>query len=99
MNSWVFRRCLSLSLLAVVLAPAIVRADGVVTFWGSGGDAPGYFDLPVGVATDAAGNVYVVDLDTDRIQKFTNDGVFIMDWHLGSGGANPKAVAVDDGYV
>ena len=44
MNSWLFRCWVSLTLLALVLAPAGVRADGWVTMWGSGGDFPGYFD-------------------------------------------------------
>jgi tripartite motif-containing protein 71 len=36
---------------------------------------------------DAAGNVYVSDTGNDRIQKFTNDGVFLMKW--GSYGSGP----------
>ena len=99
MNSRVFRRWIALTLLAVALAPATVRADGWVTMWGSGGDLPGYFDLPVGIATDVDGNVYVVDRNTDRVQKFTNDGVFIMQWHLPDTPATPYAVAVEGGYV
>jgi streptogramin lyase len=99
MHPRALRRWFALTLLALALVPATVHADGWVTMWGSGGEDPGYFDLPVGVATDPAGNVYVVDLDSDRIQKFTNDGVFITLWHLGSTGADPKGIAVDDGYV
>lgn len=50
--------------------------------WGSLGSEPGEFYSPRGVATDAAGNVYVADMFNDRIQKFTGDGEF-----LGSAGA------------
>jgi len=40
----------------------------------------GQFLEPVGVATDAAGNVYVSDFRADRVQKFTADGQFILKW-------------------
>ena len=99
MTAGVFRRWIALTLLALALAPTTARADGWVTMWGSGGHFPGYFDLTVGIATDVDGNVYVVDRNSDRVQKFTNDGVFIVEWHLPGPATIPIAVAVDDGYV
>lgn len=41
--------------------------------WGSRGTGDGQFRVPHGVAVDAAGNVYVVDGDNDRIQVFSPD--------------------------
>ena len=37
--------------------------------WGTSGSANGYFNYPIGIATDASGNVYVGD-NNSRIQKF-----------------------------
>lgn len=38
--------------------------------WGETGTAPGQFESPIGIAADASGNVYVVDHDNDRVEKF-----------------------------
>ena len=59
-----------------------ITSDGqVTTFAGSGNpgdkDAKGtnaQFDLPFGVAVDAAGNVYVADRRNHKIRKITPDG-------------------------
>ena len=54
--------------------------------WGTAGSGNGQFKLPLGIAVDAAGNVYVADAGNDRIQKFTSDGVFLNAWGtFGSG--------------
>jgi DNA-binding beta-propeller fold protein YncE len=44
--------------------------------WGSHGTGQGQFDLPLSVATDARGSVYVADRGNRRIQVFDNEGVF-----------------------
>ena len=60
---------------------------------------PWYFALPVGVAVDRSGSVFVADTGNARIQKFTSDGQFMMKW--GSYGGEPGefdrpcSVAVD----
>jgi DNA-binding beta-propeller fold protein YncE len=56
-----------------------------VRAWGGRplGDVPpadGQFLEPVGVALDAAGNVYVSDFRADQVQKFTADGQFLTKW-------------------
>ena len=63
------------------------------------GSANGEFDLPRGVATDAASNVYVADTTNNRIQKFDSSGTFLAKW--GSPGSVagqfdfPQGVATD----
>src|SRR3954453_1097177 len=62
--------------LALIL-PATASADlSLVTQWGSGGTGNGQFQVPNGVAADAAGNVYVVDGNGDRVEKFDSNGTF-----------------------
>ena len=38
------------------------------------------FQSPTGVALDGQGNLYVIDHDHDRIQKFDRDGKFVLMW-------------------
>ena len=40
----------------------------------------GEFSSPFGIATDSSGNVYVADTDNNRIQKFTSNGTYILEW-------------------
>lgn len=73
-----------------------------VTAWGSTGDGNGQFELPNGIATDALGNVYV--LEWDRVQKFTSNGQFVTKWGTqGDGNGQFEAasgITVDaKGYV
>src|SRR5580693_3935044 len=44
--------------------------------WGERGKAPGQFNTPHSIATDAKGNVYVADRGNHRIQVFDSDGNF-----------------------
>ena len=68
--------------------------------WGSEGSGNGQFDHPSGLILDGDSNVYVVDVDNDRIQKFTSAGDFLTTW--GSEGLSadgefnaPLGIAVD----
>jgi len=53
---------------------------------GTPGALGGEMNLPAGVATDAAGNVYVADSDNNRIQKFDSFGNFQRAWGKGVNG-------------
>lgn len=52
--------------------------------WGRAGNTfgtgDGEFDYPHGVAVDAAGDVYVVDTENHRVQKFSKTGTFKTKW-------------------
>lgn len=37
---------------------------------------------PTGIATDNAGNVYVVDDEDDKVKKFTTNGTFVTEWDI-----------------
>ncbi len=55
-----------------------VAPDGRwILTWGSRGSAPGQFNTPHSIATDAEGRVYVADRSNRRIQVFDGNGTFI----------------------
>ena len=65
---------------------------------------PGTFALPVGVAVDKDGNVYVTDTFNDRVEIFDADGGFISTFGKNGDGPQdferPKGIAVDcDGHI
>jgi DNA-binding beta-propeller fold protein YncE len=69
--------------------------------WGTPGSGQGQFAYPLGVAVDAAGDVYVSDMGNHRIVKYTSEGVWITQWGTeGSGDRqfkDPGRIAVDAG--
>ena len=72
--------------------------------WGAKGSADGEFDFLSGVAVGPDGNVYVLDTNNNRIQKFTSEGQFVSKWgSVGEGDGeffSPMGVAVgSDGSV
>jgi len=94
-------------LLAVLSGPAFAWSPPVLmTKWGSQGSAPGQFANVAWPACSAGGNVYVSDFGNNRIQVFTNNGIFLTQWGTfgtGNGQFNePMQIAVDgngDVYV
>ncbi len=62
---------------------------------GNTGTQGGEFNNPSGVAVDSSGNLYVVEVDHNRVQKFNNSGSF--EWMMGSGvngGSGPEICTV-----
>ncbi len=47
---------------------------------GAVGGGGGELNFPTGIATDAAGNVFVADNGNQRVQEFTSDGGFVKTW-------------------
>ena len=57
----------------------------VILSFGSFGAGNGQFDNPGGVATDLSGNIYVGDINNNRVQKFDSSGNWILNI-VGNGG-------------
>jgi YD repeat-containing protein len=59
------------------------------TKFGSAGTGAGQFDVPVGMAVDASGNIWVADSINNRIEKFSSTGSFIetLGWGVSNGEA------------
>jgi len=75
-------------------------AGNFVTQWGERvGKGDGEFSLPTGIATDWNGNVYVDDFRNKRIQKFDNDGNYLMQWPTDRAGSPGSTVVDKDGNV
>ena len=71
------------------------------TIGGKRGQGPGEFGLVRDVAQDSQGNYYVAEMgENDRIQKFSPDGQFLLQWggHGSEPGrlARPESLAVDE---
>ncbi|MDP6350031.1 MAG: hypothetical protein QF573_02115 [Chloroflexota bacterium] len=63
--------------------------------WGSPGTAAGQFTRPIGIDTDPSGDVYVGDIMTGMIQRFTGQGVLVARWG-GRGTAIGKFTMLQD---
>jgi hypothetical protein len=68
---------------------------------GQRGNGPGQFNWVTDVAQDSAGNYYVSEYgELDRIQKFTSDGQFLLQWGEHGDGpgqfVRPQSLAIDE---
>ena len=51
--------------------------DGSYAFaFGESGSTPGKFDSPTDIVADAKGNLYISDLENNRVNVYSNDGIF-----------------------
>jgi len=86
-------------LVSLAAAIAVLASISFVTKWGTSGSANGQFLTPTGVAVDISGNVYVVEGNGNRVQKFDGNGAFIFKFGSpGSSGGEfvtPTGIAVD----
>ncbi|HRI16079.1 MAG TPA: 6-bladed beta-propeller, partial [Verrucomicrobiota bacterium] len=71
-----------------------------VEVWGTRGVAPGQFNKPRSLVCDRDDNLYVADL-TGRIQKFSPDGRFLLQWQMPQTDlGKPKGMTLDrDGQI
>ena len=72
--------------------------------WGSFGIAkPGQFSYPQFIEVDGFGEIYVTDLGNKRVQKFSSNGDYLLEW--GGSGRNqgefhyPSGIASDEKFV
>jgi len=71
---------------------------------GSAGTGNGQFKHPAGVVSDGQGNIWVVDMENGRLQKFDEEGKYLTQFGKEGKGKceliRPKSVAVDsEGHI
>jgi len=62
--------------------PRILKFDrngNFIKSWGGHGAEPGKFEVAHGIALDAKGQLWVADRENQRLQLFTQDGVFVKE--------------------
>ena len=68
--------------------------DGIhLSSWGEPGGRPGQFRLPHGIAVGPDGTVVVADRENSRLQFFTPEGSFLVEW---TDVARPCQIVVND---
>ncbi len=99
----ILAKAICLGLVLLLFPGAAVAGGGLkvgfVKSWGVKGSGPGEFNEPYEAAVDGEGFVYVTDARNSRVQKFTADGEFILEWGgKGKGGfEKPAGIALDAG--
>lgn len=67
--------------------------------WGTAGTGDGEFNGPRDIDVDSLGNIYVVDLNNNRVQKFGPTGAYITQWGaFGTGNSQfdvPSGITID----
>jgi DNA-binding beta-propeller fold protein YncE len=75
---------LACMILLFFLVPTIAFAQSetyeFVRKWGSPGTGNGQFNFPIGIDVNSNGDVYVVEHQGNRVQKFDANGNFITKW-------------------
>ena len=67
----------------------------ILSVWGERGSGNGQFIQPSSVAIDSNGFIYVSDTGNGRIQKFSQDMVYLGDFTLSAGDFTPFTLAID----
>jgi DNA-binding beta-propeller fold protein YncE len=71
-----------------------------ITKWGSQGSGNGEFSFAHAVDVDLSGEVYVTDVNNQRVQVFDSNGTFLRKWGSAGDGLgqfrNPSGIAIDD---
>jgi tripartite motif-containing protein 71 len=84
------------AVLAAVLAPLLAGCGGdskTVSEFGKYGSGAGEFKEPFGIGVDQGnGDVYVVDTDNYRVEKFTSSGRFLLAWGWGVADGRTEAL-------
>ncbi len=90
---------LAVSMLACANPALLAQSYNYVAQWGSFGNDNGCFRMPVGIAIDSSGYIYISDSGNHRVQKFNRNGTFIAAWGTPGSGAgqfnNPSGIAVN----
>jgi sugar lactone lactonase YvrE len=87
---------LLLPLLAVARALAVTAIPAPTPVLQLGGTGPGYFGEASSVALDSSGNIYVGDLENQRIQEFDSGGSYLGQFAVGM---DPVAITIANGIV
>jgi NHL repeat/WD40-like Beta Propeller Repeat len=83
--SWL---CGAVAFAVLLGAPARAAAQ-----FGSAGEGAGQFIEPRGVAVDQGnGDVYIVDRNNNRVDKFTSQGAFVLAWGWGVADGTTEAL-------
>src|SRR5438270_9124493 len=87
-----------LAIAIVLFCPAAEAADPsskpvqFLLAWGKKGTAAGEFHFPIGVAINQADEVFVTDHYNNRVQKFSADGKWLVEFAVLP---TPGGIAVD----
>lgn len=94
-----YARAFVAALIVMAIATTALASINFILKWGGNGLGNGQFSTPTGIATDAAGNVYVAEGNGNRVQKFDNNGNFLLKFGISGdvpgGFVSPSGVAVD----
>lgn len=88
-----------IALLAVLTLAVVASAEQVappifLAAFGEKGTGDGQFNVPIGIAINAANEVFVSDTHNNRVQRFSRDGKFLDKF---STGEFPGGIAIDRG--
>ena len=73
--------------IVIPVIPILSQNGPMLKQWGEFGDKPGQLKFPAMIASGKNSDLFVVDQHNHRIQKFDQDGNFILMW--GKQGSGP----------